>query len=135
MSRSDGSQSTAFAGVRGTRLKVDNRDRRSIRVAGDGYHVATVSPGMNDPEVYARLFAAAPGLYALVEAVAAGNTEIADLEATARRMVRKIVSGEANGPIREAPAYEILGPVEPEVAISKDGVGHETNAPTYVFKA
>lgn len=134
MSRSDESQSAAFERVLGTRLKVDERDPRSIRVAGDGYHVASVSPHMNDPEVYARLFAAAPGLYALVEAMAAGNTEIADLEAMARGMVRKIASGEADDPIHDDPDYETLGPVE-EVAISKDGVGHETNAPTYVFKA
>jgi hypothetical protein len=33
-----------------------------VKVAADGYHVATVSPGMNDAGDYARLFAASPDL-------------------------------------------------------------------------
>jgi hypothetical protein len=32
----------------------------TVRVAGDNYHVATVQKGMNDPNEYARVFAAAP---------------------------------------------------------------------------
>lgn len=92
MSSSREALSAAFARVLNTRLKVDERDHRVIRVAGDGYRVASVSPHMNDPEIYSRLFAAAPGLYAFAEMVAAGNTEIADLEVMARKLISLTLS-------------------------------------------
>ena len=42
-------------------------DERSVRGAATGYHVATISDGMNDREEYARLFAAAPNLLATLQ--------------------------------------------------------------------
>ncbi|MGD0144494.1 MAG: hypothetical protein ABSC92_15180 [Rhizomicrobium sp.] len=42
-------------------------DKRSVRGAATGYHVATISDGMNDREEYARLFAAAPNLLATLQ--------------------------------------------------------------------
>ena len=49
-------------------------EKRTIRGAATGYHVTTISEGMNDREEYAHLFAVAPTLLgtlqSLVEEVA-----------------------------------------------------------------
>ncbi len=51
-------------------------DKRSVRGAATGYHVTTISDGMNDREEYARLFAAAPALLAALRSLA---DEVSDL--------------------------------------------------------
>jgi hypothetical protein len=51
-------------------------DKQFVRVAADGYHVTTISDGMNDCEEYARLFSAAPALLAALRLLA---DEISDL--------------------------------------------------------
>lgn len=42
-------------------------DRNLVKIAADGYHVATVNTRMDDPEAYARLFATAPELVAVLK--------------------------------------------------------------------
>jgi len=44
-------------------------DQHSVRGAATGYHVTTISDGMNDREEYARLFAAAPNLLATLQSL------------------------------------------------------------------
>jgi hypothetical protein len=51
-------------------------DERSVRGAATGYHVATISDGMNDRGEYARLFAAAPSLLVALRSLA---DEVSDL--------------------------------------------------------
>jgi len=61
----------AIARVEATQLKAAERGgMSSVRVAADGFHVATVSAGMNDQAAYARLFAAAPNLYQAIKPLA-----------------------------------------------------------------
>jgi len=44
-------------------------DRHSVRGAATGYHVTTISDGMNDREEYARLFAASPNLLVTLQSL------------------------------------------------------------------
>jgi hypothetical protein len=54
---------TSLERILQTPLRAERRGgNASVKVTADGYHVATVSPGMNDAGDYARLFAAAPDL-------------------------------------------------------------------------
>ena len=58
---------TALDRILTTPLKATERGgMSSVRVAADSSHVATISAGMNDQPEYARLFAAAPDLFAIV---------------------------------------------------------------------
>jgi hypothetical protein len=57
---------TAVERIAATLLRAD---REHVRVNADGYHVATISPHMNDRAEYARLFAAAPALLASLTAL------------------------------------------------------------------
>lgn len=73
-----------------------------VRMAGDGYHVATVSRGMNDRAEYARLFAAAPDmLAALISAVQAhgpfGDDARPAWWQAACDAIAKATEGRANG--------------------------------------
>lgn len=58
--------STALERIAGTPLKAD---RGNVRVAADGYHVATVSRGMNDANEYATMFAASLDTLAALKAL------------------------------------------------------------------
>jgi hypothetical protein len=54
---------TALDRILTTPLKATERGgMSSVRVAADGFHVATISAGMNDQPEYARLFAASSDL-------------------------------------------------------------------------
>ncbi len=63
---------TALARILTTPLKATERGgMSSVRVAADSFHVAIISAGMNDQAAYARLFAAAPDLFAALKAIVA----------------------------------------------------------------
>ncbi|MCC8963743.1 hypothetical protein H8A95_15845 [Bradyrhizobium sp. Pear76] len=61
---------TSLERILSTPLRAERRGGyAAVKVAADGYHVATVSPGMNDAGDYARLFAAAPAMLAALKSI------------------------------------------------------------------
>ena len=54
-----------------------------VRGATDNYHVTTISPGMNDSDEYASLFAAAPKLLQTLSALADKMVELRERSAFA----------------------------------------------------
>ncbi len=71
MAKQPGAMRAAEMGrILSTPLRVGKHDPKKVVVADDGFILATMSWHMNDAEAYARLFAAAPDLFAALKRLA-----------------------------------------------------------------
>jgi hypothetical protein len=69
----EGGMTSSEERIRQMPLKADGA---YVRGARDGYHVATISSGMNDREQYASLFAASPILLDMLRTLSDGVSDM-----------------------------------------------------------